>query len=207
MLLPILTFSISVTAQSNNIIQLPAPSEVGGKPLMQCLKERQSSRNFDNVDLPLSVISDLLWAANGINRPESGKLTVPTALNKQNMELYLVNDSGIWFYNAKELTISLINKGNYMSYTGKQDFVDKATVNIIIVADMDKLGKMETEDKLLYSGIHAGAIIQNIYLFCASSDLNTVTRRSFDSEKLSAAMFLPVHKTIILCQSVGKTKN
>lgn len=193
-------------AQNSGDIQLPNPDQSGGKPLLQCLKDRHSSREFLKDELSLQELSNLLWAANGINRPESGKLTAPTAMNKQNMEVYVVLPSAIYFYEAKTYQLKLIASGNFMKLTGKQGFVDNAALNVVIVSDLEKLGNSDSEEKTLYSGIHAGAIVQNIYLFCASTELNTVTRRWFEADELKKAMNLPDTKTIILCQTVGKMK-
>jgi len=198
--------SLNAFCQNSGDIQLPDPYQSGGKPLMQCLKDRHSSREFSKDALSLQELSNLLWAANGINRPESGKLTAPTAMNKQNMEVYVVLPEGIYFYEAKSYQLKLIASGNFMKLTGKQGFVDNAALNVVIVSDLDKLGNSDSEEKTLYSGIHAGAIVQNIYLYCASSDLNTVTRRWFDADGLKKAMNLPDAKSIILCQTVGKMK-
>lgn len=90
-----------------------------------------------------------------------------------------------------------------MKFTGKQDFVEKAALNLVFVSDFSKMGKLKQEDKMLYAGIHAGSVTQNVYLYCASVGLNTVTRRAIDIEKLSAVMELTTDQVIILSQTVG----
>lgn len=190
-------------AQNAGTIKLPLPERSGGKELMQCLNERQSSREFSDKEIPMQELSNLLWAANGINREEIGKHTAPTANNKQNMEVYAILPNGVYFYNDKENALTLIESGNHMDKTGTQDFVGKSKLNIIIVSDMSKLGDGAIEKKNIYAGIHTGAIMQNIYLYCASAGLKTVTRASFNQETLSALLKLPADKKVILAQTVG----
>ncbi len=193
----------SIVAQTNEVIKLPVPNRTGGKALMQCLNDRQSSRDFTNKAIPLQELSDLLWAANGINREDIGKHTAPTAMNRQNMELFVLLPEGAYFYNDKENSLTLIEKGNNMSKAGTQDFVSSSMLNIIIVSDMAKLGDGAIERKNIYAGIHAGAIMQNIYLYCASAGLKTVTRASFDQEALASLLKLNTDKQVILAQTVG----
>lgn len=202
----LMTFMTPVTIAQNiyeTDITLPAPDKIGGKPLMQCLSERSSSRDFSSKELTLQEISNLLWAANGINRADAGKHTAPTAMNYQNMELYVILPKGIYLYDDKSNALKLINSGNFMKSAGKQDFVEKAPLNVIVVADMSKLGEYNAEQKMLYSGVHAGAIIQNIYLYCASTGLHTVVRAWFEQEELSSVLKLNADKRVILAQTVG----
>lgn len=184
-------------------IALPAPDKQGGKPLMTCLNDRKSSREFSSREIPLQEISNLLWAANGINREKGHKHTAPTSMNRQNMEVYIILPGGVYLYEDSTNFLKLIRSGNYMKSSGKQDFVEKAGMNVIVVSDMKKLGDHPIENNLLDSGIHAGAIIQNIYLYCASSGLNCVVRAWFDQDELSDTLKLPDYKRVILAQSIG----
>jgi len=198
--LTILLFTQFVMAQD---IALPAPETTGGKPLMNCLNERKSSREFSSKEIQWQDLSNLLWAANGINREKDHKHTAPTSMNRQNMEVYVIIPSGVYLYDDTTNMLRLVQQGNHMKAAGKQDFVEKAPLNVIIVSDMKKLGDHPIENNLLDSGIHAGAIIQNIYLYCASAGLNCVVRAWFDPQVLSATLKLPEHKRVILAQTVG----
>lgn len=184
-------------------IKLPLPDKEGGKSLMKCLNERKSSRVFSNREIPLQEISNLLWAANGINREKDHKHTAPTSMNRQNMEVYVILPGGVYQYVDSMNVLKQIRSGNYMKSAGKQEFVEKAGMNVIVVSDMKKLGDHPVENNLLDSGIHAGAIIQNIYLYCASAGLNCVVRAWFDQTELSTTLNLPEHKRVILAQTVG----
>jgi SagB-type dehydrogenase family enzyme len=199
----VVLMSINLFAQESNDIQLPVATKTGGKPLMETLNKRSSDRSFSTKELSLQELSDLLWAANGINRPESGKRTAPTAMNWQDTEVYAILRSGIYKYNPKDQKLELIRSGNFMKYAGKQDFVENAALNLVIISDTSKMKNASKEDMLLYAGIHAGAIVQNIYLYCASAGFNTVTRRYVDITELSKVMGLSPEKLIVITQTIG----
>lgn len=185
-------------------IALPAPDKTGGMPLMEALAARSSAREFAAREIPPRILSELLWAADGVNRPESGKRTAPTARNWQDTDVYVFLKMGIYLYLPKENRLKLIKKGDFMKLAGKQDFVEKAPLNLIFVSDFSKMDKAAPkEDKMLYAGVHAGCIAQNVYLYCASAGLNTVTRRMMDLEALREPMGLSANQTIILGQTVG----
>lgn len=187
-----IAFLLPLSAQS---IQLSAPNKNSGKPLMQALSERKSSRDFIDKDLPLNVLSNLMWAANGFNRED--KRTAPTANDKQEIELYVALKSGVYLYDAKNSLLKLIKSGDHRKSTGSQDFVEHASANIIFVADMNKASSRE------YAYTDCGFIAQNIYLFAASEDLGAVTRGWYDKDVLSGLLVLPSHKEVLLTQSVG----
>ncbi|HPG57709.1 MAG TPA: SagB/ThcOx family dehydrogenase [Candidatus Wallbacteria bacterium] len=185
-------------------IKLPAPVKSGGMPLMEAFNLRSSAREFSSKDLPEQVLSDLLWAACGINRPESGKKTAPTARNWQDTDIFVFLGSGIYLYEAGEHKLKFIRSGNHIKATGRQEFVEKAALSLVFVSDFSKMDKKAVrEDKMMYAGIHAGCITQNVYLYCASAGLNTVTRRMMDFEALASLMKLSADQTIVLAQSIG----
>lgn len=188
-------FLLQVSAQD---IKLTAPNKEVGKPLMKALSERKSMRDFKKQDLPISVLSNLLWAANGFNRED--KRTSPTANNKQEIELYVTLKSGVYFYDAKNQLLKLIKSGDFREQTGMQDFVADVPLNIIFVADMEKASSRE------YAYTDCGYISQNIYLFAASEGLATVVRGSFDKDSLATLLKLPSNQEVLLTQSVGYPK-
>jgi SagB-type dehydrogenase family enzyme len=193
----------SVMAQELKDITLPAPRMEGGKPLMQALKERQSSRAFSDRELSLQVMSDLLWAAAGINRPDAGKRTAPSARNWQEIDVYAVMKDGVYLYDAKANTLKAVAPGDLRKSTGMQDFVAVAPLNLVYVADVTKMADSRPEDRALYSSADAGFIAENVYLFCASEGLATVVRGSVDRDALAAALKFPETKKVILAQTVG----
>jgi SagB-type dehydrogenase family enzyme len=184
-------------------ISLPAPRMEGGKPLMQALKQRQTARDFSVKKLPAQVLSDLLWAAFGINRPDSGKRTAPSARNWLEMEIYVIMEDGAYLYDPFANILRNIARGDLRKLSGTQDFVAKAPLNLVYVADTTKMKGATPEDQSLYAGADTGFISQNVYLFCASEGLATVVRGSVDRKALAAALKLPDQKKITLAQTVG----
>jgi SagB-type dehydrogenase family enzyme len=184
-------------------IKLPPPNLKSGKSLMQSLQARKSSRDFSTKKLPVEVFSNLLWAANGINRPESGKRTAPSAVNWQEIDIYIAMADGLYLYNAKEHTLKPVIKNDIRELTGKQTFVKKAPVNLIYVADYSRMGKANADERNSYSAADTGFIVQNVYLYCASEGLATVIRGSIDKDILAKAMRLSDNQKIIMAQTVG----
>jgi nitroreductase len=198
-------YSTCLGADTLKPIKLLAPKMDGGKSLMQALKDRKSSREFSSKELPLQVISDLLWAANGINRPESGHRTAPSANNRQEIDIYVAKADGLYMYDANSNMLMPSAPGDIRPLTGKQAFVKNAPVNLIYVANLK--GKASGTNAEFYAAADTGFISQNVYLYCSSSDLATVVRGSIDKQALSKAMNLKDDQKIILAQTVGYPKD
>ncbi len=201
-----LVFTLVLCAQTASLrqIQLPKPNTDGGKPLMQTLKERKSTRAFADRKLSAETLSNLLWAACGINRPD-GKRTAPSAMNKQEVDIYVVLAEGTYFYDAKEHALKMVATGDLRAQSGSQDFVKDAPVNLIFVADTAKMTGPE-ESKALWYGVATGAVMQNVYLYCASEGLVTVARGSVNREPLAKSLSLRPEQKIALAQTVGYPK-
>jgi SagB-type dehydrogenase family enzyme len=195
-----------VSAQELKPIQLPKPQMDGGKPLMQALKDRKSSRAFSTKKLPVQVLGNLLWAAFGINRPDTGHRTAPSAVNWQEIDIYVATADGLYLYEAKGHTLQPVLAKDIRAETGMQPFVKDAPVELIYVADYSRMGKGAEEGKNLYSAADTGFISENAYLFCASEGLATVVRGAVDKAALAAAMQLRPDQKIILAQTVGYPK-
>jgi SagB-type dehydrogenase family enzyme len=182
----------SVSAQN---ISLPAPDRRGGKPLMQALNERKSIRSYQDKELTLQQLSDLLWAANGFNRAD--KRTAPTANDRQELELYVTTKNGVYFYDARNHLLKEVKKGDYRAQAGMQDFVAKAALNLIFVSDLSKVSNRQ------YAYTNCGFVAQNVYLYCASEGLGAVVRGMFDKDKLSELLNLGSNQEVLLTQTVG----
>lgn len=203
-LLIITVFSINAFSQD---IALPSPDKTGGKPLMQALNERQTTRNFTMDELTSRQLSEMLWAAWGINREDIGKRTAPSAMNYQEIQVYAAMASGLYLYDARSHSLIMIHSTDIRSSCGTQSFVYDAPVNLIYVADMSKSGKDEgdviKDSDLFMSYSDAAFIAQNVYLYCASEGLGCVVRGSIPKERLAEAMGLKQNQIITLAQTVG----
>jgi nitroreductase len=196
----------STVAQENKPIQLPAPQTEIGKPLMQTLKVRQSARTFDTKALPPQELSNLLWAAFGINRPESGKRTAPSAMNWQEIDVYVAMPEALYLYDAKLNCLKPILFKDLREATGKQPFVKDAPLNLIYVADATKMKNASEQDQMFYSAADVGFIAQNVYLYCASQGLVAVMRGLVDRPVLAKAMNLRPEQKVMFSQTVGYPK-
>ena len=205
-LILLLTLPAFVYGQELASVKLPEPKMQGGMPLMQALKERKSGREFSSRELTQEVISDMLWAAAGINRSESAHRTSPTAMNMQEIDIYLAKADGLYLYDAKGHMLILILSGDIRALTGSQPFVKDAPVNLIYVADLAKMSRLSPQDADFYAAADTGFISQNVYLYCASSGLATVVRGWVDKPALAKAMKLRPDQKIIFAQTVGYPK-
>lgn len=198
---------VSTFAQDAKVktIELLPTQTSKGMPLMQALKERISNRDFSAAELPLQLLSDLLWAANGINRKD-GKRTAPTAMNMQEIDVYVAKSDGLYLHDAKNNLLKLVLDKDIRAITGKQTFVALAPLNLIFVVNYNKMGKVADAQRDFYAAVDTGFISQNVYLFCASEGLSTVVRGWFDEEALTKAMQLNKNQKVLLTQTVGYPK-
>ncbi len=194
--------ALSAYAQGLQTIQLPPPKKEGGKPLLQVLNERHSVREFAADKLSPQVLSNLLWAAWGVNR-STGQRTAPSASNRQEIDIYAVMADGAWLYDAQANALKQVVAADIRSLTGTQTFAKDAPVNLIYVADLAKAGRTRPEDVEFYTGADTGFIAENVYLFCASEGLGTVVRASLDRAALAKGLNLRPDQKIALAQSVG----
>ena len=190
-------------AQKADSITLPPPQTEGGKPLMDALKLRRSAREFAARALPAELLSSLLWAAFGVNRPGSGGRTAPSAHNWQEIEVYAALPDAVYRYDAGAHALRRQVAKDLRSSTGVQDFVGRAPLNLVYVADFARMAEASAEDRTYFAAADAGCIAQNVYLFCASAGLACVVRGLVDRRKLAPAMGLRVDQRIVLAQTVG----
>ncbi len=183
---------------------LPAPAMEGGRPLMESLKSRCSTREYADRALSEEVISNLLWSAFGINRT-NGDRTAPYWHHVMVIDIYLSMADGIWLYEPKDHTLlpHLHLKKDIRRDTGLQDFVVTAPLNLIYVAHGERMTDISAEERRLYASVDAAFIGQNVYLFCASEGLGTVFRGAVDCEKLARVMRLSEGQFVTFAQSVG----
>jgi nitroreductase len=188
---------VSAAAFAQNV-QLPAPQKSGGKPLMEALSQRKSAREFDARALSDQTLSNLLWAAYGFNR--EGMRTAPSANNRQEFEIYVALEKGLYLYSAKDNVLELVKSEDLRSKTGKQGFVGTAPLNLVYVYNTAKMA----DEKMAYAD--CGFIAQNVYLYCASEGLAAVVRGFVDKEDLAKAMDIKPGYAITLSQTVGYPK-
>ena len=200
------TFILAAGNPDSANIVLPKPQTNIGKPLMQVLNARKSSREYSAQKISDQDLSNMLWAGFGINRPETNGRTAPSAINMQEIDLYVILEQGLYRYDAKSNTLIWVSRKDLRALAGKQAFVKDAPVNIILVADNSRMKKNGQGESKNYASADAAFISENIYLYCASEGLATVVRASVDKPALAAAMQLRQDQEIIFGQTVGYPK-
>ena len=168
---------------------LPPPRKDGGKPLMQALQARRSTREYADRALPAEVLSDLLWAAFGMNRP-SGDRTAPYWRHIMVVDVYAAMADGVWFYDPRRHVLTRRSGDDIRAQTGQQEFVASAPLNLIYVAHGERMKEVPQEARRLYASVDTGFIGQNVYLYCASEGLATVFRGAVLSEALGRTLKL-----------------
>lgn len=195
----------TVQAGEMETIELPDPQTEGGMPLMEALQIRKSTRSYSEEELPAQTLSNLLWAAFGVNRPESGKRTAPSARNWQEIDIYVALEKGLFLYDAVSHSLKPVMPVDLRAQTGMQDFVGRAPVNLVYVADFKRMGDATDEQKRMYAAADASFIAQNVYLFCASEGLGTVVRGALDRDALAKAMKLRAGQYVTFAHTIGRT--
>jgi len=194
-------------AQEMKPVQLPAPKLDQSKSLGQVLKDRKSTRDFSAGSLSPQILSNVLWAGFGINRPETGRRTAPSAHNKQEIDIYVATADGAFIYDPKGNALVPVAPGDIRPLTGTQPYVKDAAVNLVYVADLAKMSEGEEAAKLLLSAANTGFIAENVYLYCASEGLATVFRVGIDKPKLAGILKLRPAQRIMFAQPVGLAKS
>lgn len=184
---------------------LPPPGRSGGMPLMEALDRRQSGRSYRPDALALQQLGDLLWSANGQNRASGGR-TAPSALNAQELEVIVALPEGAYRYEAASHHLELMAAADLRRLSGYQDFVDEAPLDLIFVANHDRLKMVPAAQRSAYAHVAAGAAAQNVYLYAASTGLATVIRAWIDRDAIAAALGLAQDHEVLLSQTVGFAK-
>lgn len=194
----------TMNAQNLSKIMLPAPTADRGASVMKALAERQSRRAFSSKAISLADLSDLLWAANGVNRPADGKRTAPSALNKQDIDVYVFTPEGVYLYDAVQHVLNPIAVGDQRdAVAGGQDFVKQAPVCLVYVSDLSRFGMGNTEQVKLMAAMDAGIVSENVNLFCAGVGLATVPRASMDQAALKKILKLSGSQLPLMNNPVG----
>lgn len=199
------TVAATPTTLNPGVVELPVPRMEGGMPLMEVLAKRATTRAFNPEELPLEELSNLLWAANGVNRKEIGKRTAPSARNAQEIDIYVSMSNGLFFYNPVRNTLECVLKDDIRAKISDQKFFKDASIVLVFVGNYDKMEGFSKEAQEFYSATDVGYVSQNVYLYCAQADLATVVCGSFDKEFLNKVLKIKNGK-VLLVQPVGRMR-
>jgi SagB-type dehydrogenase family enzyme len=207
--LPILTYG---GAQDLKMIKLDAPDKTRGLPVMEALSVKASVRDWSGKDLSLQDLSDLLWAADGINRPD-GKRTASSAMNAQDVDIYAFMKDGVYLYDAKAHALVPVLAGDHRAEIlparpagGPGGAATLAPIQLILVSDISRFARGEMATKLEWAAIDTGIVSQNISIFCAGTGLATRPRASMDRAKIKELLKLSDTQLPLLNHPVGYKK-
>jgi len=203
-----LAFLIAVMAITAQDIKLPPPQKTGGMPMMEAFNNRKTQRNFSERELSQQQLSNLLWAASGVNR-EDGRMTAPTASNNQQIVIFVALKNAVYQYLPRTHELKFYLEGDHRAVFGRQAFVGTAPVVLGFVSDWDKMARYgdNTDAKRKYSYTDAGNVSQNVYLFSASEGLATVAIGAYDAKLFSETLKLSSNYYPVLNQPVGFPAN
>ena len=200
-----LTFTVN--AQELQVIKLNEPNKKGGSSVMEAFSNRKTVREFSNKKLSAQDLSDLIWAAAGVNRKDEGKRTAPSWRNYQDIDLYVCFPEGMYTYNQKEHTLEPFAKGDfYPLIAANQEFVNDAPVVLLLITDLSKMHEDNVLPQMTIAGLDAGIISQNISIFCAGKNMVTVPRGFIDREGLRKTLKMKDTQHIMLNHPVGYPK-
>lgn len=191
------------TPEPTTSLRLPPPRLDGGCTLREALQRRHSARRFSSLPLPPQMLGDLLWAAYGVNRQESGGRTAPSAHGWREIDVYVAMETGLFRYDAPAHALELVVPRDLRAATGMQDFVAGAALDLVYVADLRRVSAADAQERRFFCAANAGFVAENVYLFCAAEGLATVVRGMVDRRALAAAMGLHAQQRVLLAQTVG----
>lgn len=191
---------------AEKVIKLPKPNLKRSGTVMQALSDRCSTREYAVKALTPADLSDLLWAANGVNRVAENKRTAPSAMNKQDVDVYVLLPEGGYLYDAKAHQLTLVAAGDFRtSVAGRQEFAKTAPAVLLLVSDISRFGENNERNRMM-GAMDAGIVSQNISVFCAVARLGTVARATMDAAGLKTALKLKESQVPMLNHPVGYLK-
>lgn len=193
--------------KSQQFIQLNPPDLTRGRATMQALSLRASATQFDTTMLSLQDLSDVLWAANGINRPASGKRTSPSAMNAQDIDIYTFIRSGVYLYNPQKHALELVVNNDYRRVFQRDEKSPLPPVILLLVSDISRFRTIDDSLKMMWGAMDAGIVSENISVFCASENLATRPRASMNQKKLRELLNLKDSQYLMLNHPVSYKKN
>jgi len=172
-------------------IQLPQPDKTNTTTLMQALENRHSDREFSDKVVDNKILSTILWAAYGVNRPD-GKRTIPTALDKKDLNIYVFNKGGIWLYDANTHTLKQKSNENHLDLFQLQDYMKPVSTVLVYTGSHED-----------YAVMHAGSAYQNVELYTAANNMASIVRGYYNRDKVLELLKLPSDQRVIISQAVG----
>ncbi|MFM1941341.1 MAG: hypothetical protein RI897_323 [Verrucomicrobiota bacterium] len=184
-------------------LPLPAPVREGGGSLMEALASRASTREFSGREVGWQELSNLLWAAFGVNREGEGKRTAPSAMDNREVEIWVLRSDGVYRFDADRQGLEVRGRGDIRGLSGGQDYVQQAPVSLVYVVDPARQRRVPEDQRVFYAAADTGFIAQNVYLYCASAGLGCVVHAISAGAPLREGLGIPADWQVVLGQCVG----
>lgn len=189
-------------------ITLPAPDTAGGMTVMQALSQRKTTRSFADAALSEQQLSALLWASNGINRPESGKRVNPTTMGIYCIDVYAVMADGIYKYDPEAHRLTLVSEEDFRpKINAKQTFVHTAPLTLVFVSNpvppRDPSRPANPERQHANNCLVAGTMLQSVALVAVDKGLGSCVRGSIDRDAFAKAARLAPDQKVLISQTIG----
>lgn len=198
----IATVVVATACSAQTTISLPKPSKTLKTTLISALENRHSERDISEQAFSDQNLATLLWAANGVNRP-NGRRTAPSAMDRRDIDIYVIRADGAYLWNPDDNTLLQRSaKDLRKAVAGRQEAIAKAPVALVLVSDGAKFGDRPNNFGLA----DAGYVSQNICLICAAAGWATCPRASMDTETLSKELGLTKQQVPLLNNPVGYPK-
>lgn len=204
-----------LSAQQQHAIRLLPPDTTRGRPFMEALAVKASATQWSPKDLSLQDLSDLLWAANGLNRPGENKTTASSAMNAHDVDVYVFMSTGVFLYDYRNHELVPVASGDLRSAVPMQrsprpgtaapasPAAPEAAIQIVLISDAARFRAGSDEQRYEWGAIDTGIISQNISLFCAATGLKTRPRASMNKERIKEILHLRPTQRIFLEHPVG----
>ncbi len=212
------TISLSpctLAAQDLQPIKLSPPDTTRGLPFMKALAVKASATAWSDKELSLQDLSDLLWAANGLNRPAENKTTASSAMNAHDVDIYVFMQAGVFVYDYRTHQLTPVASGDFRSAILPQrpprpgaerpaaPSTPEAAIQIVLVSDAARFRAGSDEQRYEWGALDAGIVSENVTLFCAATGLKTRPRAMMEKEKIKEVLKLRPTQRIFLNHPVG----
>ena len=178
-----------ITSGNAKEINLPARPSKSNIDIVTALEQRRTTREYSPAKLSLEDLSAILWAANGVNRPD-GKRTAPSAHGRQYIYIYVAGDNGVYLYDAPGHKLIEVTGQNVKDRLARQGHVAASSHVLVLVADLSKVPGSAGDTQLYWAHSTAGTIAENVHLMAAARGVGTGIVAGIKADDIRAALNL-----------------
>lgn len=205
MLLLLFGMITPVCSGSSNVINLPARPAKSNVDIVAALEQRRTTREYAPATLSLEDLSAILWAANGVNRPD-GKRTAPSAHGRQYIDIYVVADNGGYLYDANGHKLVEVTDRKVKERVARQGHIATSSHVLVLMADLSRVPGSTEDTKLWWAHSTAGTIAENVHLMAAARGIGTGIVAGIKVDEIRRALSLPMEAVPLYVMPLGYLK-